>query len=367
MTTSRDDLIGFVENLYIPQLPSAGLISVIRTAQEAIEASILLFASGRADEQPNLVSWMSQRELLEDDALDEAPGESVMADNYGSHLNEINAKRDEMEQQNSSVEDSVFETFSLTDATFSSIENRVGTLDSDLRSINQRVDEDGHYLPLTAAEEARAMSYALHAVDDVQEIVDDASLQVQARADKITGSAPSVLSASSSDGSVSPVSAAGYSAQPADLYASAGADRDHDGIVGAAANEIGVGETDPDFPYKPYSLDGQPWCAAFATWTWEKAGYNVDWTNKNYVPDIWKDAIDKKLAGKTSTAKAGDMIIFDWEGDGEPDHVGIVASVGDDGTISTIEGNTSDDMVETNNYPVGEQQNIVGVVKPPST
>jgi cell wall-associated NlpC family hydrolase len=39
----------------------------------------------------------------------------------------------------------------------------------------------------------------------------------------------------------------------------------------------------------------------------------------------------------------GDLIFFDWDGDGSSDHVGIVAYV-EGGTVHTIEGNTSDSV-----------------------
>lgn len=37
----------------------------------------------------------------------------------------------------------------------------------------------------------------------------------------------------------------------------------------------------------------------------------------------------------------GELIFFDWDGDGIPDHVGIVESC-DGSTVYTVEGNTSD-------------------------
>jgi hypothetical protein len=43
--------------------------------------------------------------------------------------------------------------------------------------------------------------------------------------------------------------------------------------------------------------------------------------------------------GKTGI-QAGDMVLFDWGGDGTPDHVGLVVGVTGT-TISTVEGNTA--------------------------
>lgn len=42
--------------------------------------------------------------------------------------------------------------------------------------------------------------------------------------------------------------------------------------------------------------------------------------------------------GKTSSPKAGDIIVFDWDGNGSADHIGIVEKV-EKGYITTIEGN----------------------------
>lgn len=188
MATTRDELIGFVEDLYIPKIARYGLESVIHAAQEAMEVSILLFASGEGGEQPDLVGWLDKRNLLSDDGLDEPPGESVMAENYSSRQSEVNTKKDEMDQQSHKVKDSAFKTFSLSNDTYMSIKERVGKLDKDLRDINQRTDEGGAYLPLTFAEETRAMRYVLQAVEDVHDAVEGASDQIRNQAADIDGS-----------------------------------------------------------------------------------------------------------------------------------------------------------------------------------
>lgn len=47
----------------------------------------------------------------------------------------------------------------------------------------------------------------------------------------------------------------------------------------------------------------------------------------------------------------GDIVFFDWDGDGVSDHVGIVESC-DGSTVRTIEGN-SDDACRRSAYGVG--------------
>lgn len=48
------------------------------------------------------------------------------------------------------------------------------------------------------------------------------------------------------------------------------------------------------------------------------------------------------------------IIFFDWESDGETDHVGIVEKV-ENGIVYTVEGN-SGDSCRINQYPVGHSQ-----------
>jgi CHAP domain. len=50
----------------------------------------------------------------------------------------------------------------------------------------------------------------------------------------------------------------------------------------------------------------------------------------------------------------GEIIFFDWNGDGVPDHVGIVES-SDSSTVYTIEGNWAD-SVHTDAYPINSSQ-----------
>ena len=57
--------------------------------------------------------------------------------------------------------------------------------------------------------------------------------------------------------------------------------------------------------------------------------------------------------GKTeiTSRRQADIIFFDWEGDGETDHVGIVEKC-ENGVVYTVEGN-SGDACRQNQYTVG--------------
>ena len=125
------------------------------------------------------------------------------------------------------------------------------------------------------------------------------------------------------------------------------------GIVEVALTQIGNEGGQPYWSW--YGFDSRvEWCACFVSWCADQCGYidsglipkfagcidganwfksNNRWNDRNYEP------------------KAGDIIFFDWEGDGTTDHVGIVGKC-ENGTVYTVEGD-SGDSVRQNSYPVG--------------
>lgn len=84
------------------------------------------------------------------------------------------------------------------------------------------------------------------------------------------------------------------------------------------------------------------WCACFVSWVLNQAGYSeprFSSCNSGGVPYFvgkgqWADSSYHDVA-------AGDIIFFDWNGDGVANHVGIV--IGTDGErVYTVEGNSGD-------------------------
>ena len=53
-------------------------------------------------------------------------------------------------------------------------------------------------------------------------------------------------------------------------------------------------------------------------------------------------AIKQKANVPWSKKKVGDVILFDFNHNGTSDHTGIIEAINSDGTITTIEGNTSE-------------------------
>lgn len=86
--------------------------------------------------------------------------------------------------------------------------------------------------------------------------------------------------------------------------------------------------------------NGVPYCAMFVSWVFDRAGVKVKWLPDTYCPSIHSriESADDDYSSKN--AKPGDVVLFDWQHDGEDDHVGIVEE-NTGSYLVTIEGNTS--------------------------
>lgn len=93
---------------------------------------------------------------------------------------------------------------------------------------------------------------------------------------------------------------------------------------------------------KYYGADGVPFCAMFVSWCFDQAG------DPNGCPGIpgaycpWIVTAGKN-SGQTvpvKDARKGDVVLFDWGGDGVSDHIGFVES-NNGSYLTCIEGNTT--------------------------
>jgi len=96
-----------------------------------------------------------------------------------------------------------------------------------------------------------------------------------------------------------------------------------------------------------YGLRG-PWCAMFVTWCFVKAGSKVFDPSKArwaYCPYMVNDARRQQnglVVVPLDQVEAGDIAMFDWQGDGTSDHTGIVRTKPNKfGDFQCVEGNTS--------------------------
>ena len=124
-------------------------------------------------------------------------------------------------------------------------------------------------------------------------------------------------------------------------------------IVAVAQSQIGNVGGEPYWRW--WGLDYRvEWCAIFVSWCADQCGYlDAEVLPKTAGVRPYVDWFKERgqWQGREYEPVPGDIIFFDWEGDGLADHVGIVEKV-EDGLVFTIEGNTGDKCTERR-YTVG--------------
>lgn len=117
-------------------------------------------------------------------------------------------------------------------------------------------------------------------------------------------------------------------------------------LLAIAQAEVGYKEHPQNFTkYGAWmGVNGQPWCATFVSWVAARAGCRdiIPQTSSVLVGINWF----KKRRQWGKKPRLGAIVYFWFLGKTSPTHVGIVISVNNNGTITTIEGNASDQVVK---------------------
>lgn len=87
-----------------------------------------------------------------------------------------------------------------------------------------------------------------------------------------------------------------------------------------------------------FAASGVPYCDMFVSWVLSTVG--IAWRSA-YVPGREAEARKRGVLINKWEVRPGDAVTFDWQGDGESDHIGIAVTAPYDGHIDTVEGNTS--------------------------
>jgi len=135
-------------------------------------------------------------------------------------------------------------------------------------------------------------------------------------------------------------------------------------IVAVAVSQIGNVNGEPYWSW--YGFDSRvAWCACFVSWCANECGY----IDAGIIPRFaacqsqgipW--FTERGLYQAPGYVPApGDIIFFDWEQDGNSDHVGIVEYVEGE-VVHTVEGNTSN-SVARRSYRL-DSKNICGYGTP---
>ena len=137
-------------------------------------------------------------------------------------------------------------------------------------------------------------------------------------------------------------------------------------VIEYARKFLGQGSaTFADWYYGSSSYRGWAWCAVFVSYVLSHLG--IKWEKNNNVANaqIWCSKNLKWV--NLSEAQAGDIVIFCWSGkgnnsgSGSRDHIGFVISRNANGTLTTLEGNTSGSRVAIRiRYP----KNIRNIYRP---
>lgn len=95
---------------------------------------------------------------------------------------------------------------------------------------------------------------------------------------------------------------------------------------------------------KWYGWDGYAWCAMFVSWIYDKAGIPLGHIedNNGYRSCQGGYRYWKSKSRLTTAPNPGDIVLYDWQGDGYCDHTGIFEEwVKKEDTFMSIEGNTA--------------------------
>ena len=97
------------------------------------------------------------------------------------------------------------------------------------------------------------------------------------------------------------------------------------------------------------------WCACFVSWCADQCGL----IESGEIPKFAKCTSGVEWFQRNGRWSVGgvpapdDIIFFDWNGDGNADHVGIVEKI-ENGYVCTIEGNNGD-MCRRGRYVIGSE------------
>ena len=133
--------------------------------------------------------------------------------------------------------------------------------------------------------------------------------------------------------------------------------------IGTRENPMGSNNVKYNTDYYGHEVSGDnyAWCCAFIWWVFRKCGLIMRFCNGNktaYCPFVvnWAKSHNQWV---TSGYQLGDILLYDWDGDGRADHIGWCAGVAG-GYAKSIEGNSSD-AVRLNSQPFSK---IMGAYRP---
>lgn len=118
-------------------------------------------------------------------------------------------------------------------------------------------------------------------------------------------------------------------------------------VIEIARKEVGVKESPAGSNKNKYGewfgLNGVAWCGQFVSWCYYMAGKslgNIGYT-KGFAGCQTAVAKVEKWGKIVTVPESGDVVFFDWNGDGKFDHTGLFVKDNGGGLFQSIEGNTA--------------------------
>lgn len=143
-------------------------------------------------------------------------------------------------------------------------------------------------------------------------------------------------------------------------------------VLAIARDEIGTTESPPDSNRVKYArwypMNGSPWCAMFVSWVLDQAGITA---YKHAYTPTGAERFRQQDRWFRAHPEPGDLVYYDFPPHERIEHVGFVVRDNRDGTITTIEGNTSsgDEGSQNNGGGVFRRRRatslVVGYGRPP--
>jgi hypothetical protein len=117
-------------------------------------------------------------------------------------------------------------------------------------------------------------------------------------------------------------------------------------VLAFAASQIGTGERPANVNRYTRWYYGDntaaPWCWIFVCYCFDQCGaLSLVFGRHAYVPDF-RRLFAAHGAFHRSRPRPGDLVAFDFDGSGSPEHMGFVERVVSGSTLQTIEGNSRD-------------------------
>ena len=122
-------------------------------------------------------------------------------------------------------------------------------------------------------------------------------------------------------------------------------------IISLAESQVGITETPPGSNHVIYNTEyygsevsgaAYPWCCAFIWWLFKNLGASdlfCGGQKTAYCPFVVNYA--KQHNQWVTDYQPGDLVLFDWDGDGVADHIGLVTRVVG-ASVHTVEGNVDE-------------------------